>query len=313
MEQNFFNWGLSNSNPLRAQLHWQHSSVRQPLNLDFHEALHITIRFAGKYESKAGNCFYEKEGIVCYLVAPWEPHGSISHGRGSLLLMTAVDPKKILHLIPGYEEKFQLLLQQPPEKRTEFFLKYIPHAFFLEVVEAFTGKALLEKFLMCYHKGEVPTPHLVNITSASSLLLGWNALGNLLTKLLIAIPDEDLDWTLKPHAWEVLVPVFQCMAEKPFRRLSAEEGAELCNVSLSSFRKLFRQAAGCAFAEFERNSRLMGAVAELSEKKLIIKELSEKYGFYDMSHFIHLFRGRFGKTPHAFVAELEKDRKQENE
>ena len=142
MEQNFFNWGLSNSNPLRAQLHWQHSSVRQPLNLDFHEALHITIRFAGKYESKAGNCFYEKEGIVCYLVAPWEPHGSISHGRGSLLLMTAVDPKKILHLIPGYEEKFQLLLQQPPEKRTEFFLKYIPHAFFLEVVEAFTGKAL---------------------------------------------------------------------------------------------------------------------------------------------------------------------------
>ena len=72
-------------------------------------------------------------------------------------------------------------------------------------------------------------------------------------------------------------------------------------MSLSYFRKQFSAIVNTPFAEYELKYRFHNAVSELREKRLIIKEVAEKYDFYDISHFIRLFRKIYGTTPHKFL------------
>ncbi|MBR2365023.1 MAG: helix-turn-helix transcriptional regulator [Lentisphaeria bacterium] len=72
-------------------------------------------------------------------------------------------------------------------------------------------------------------------------------------------------------------------------------------MGVSSFRKHFRDITGSTFADYELACRFRQAASELMEGTMVIKELAEKYGFYDVSHFIRLFKKKYGVAPLRFV------------
>lgn len=78
--------------------------------------------------------------------------------------------------------------------------------------------------------------------------------------------------------------------------LSVRQMAEAAHTSVNTLERHFRAALGITPYEFLRVRRLARA-RELLGQGLSVQEVSDACGFPDYSHFISLFRRRFGMTP----------------
>ena len=78
--------------------------------------------------------------------------------------------------------------------------------------------------------------------------------------------------------------------------LTVREMAGAAHTSVNTLERHFRAALGITPCEFLRVRRLTKA-RELLEKGASVQETSDACGFPDYSHFISLFRRRFGVTP----------------
>ena len=81
------------------------------------------------------------------------------------------------------------------------------------------------------------------------------------------------------------------------QKMSEESIATSCGLSVSQFRKLFRQDVGISLPEYINNTRMSAAVYLLcnTDKKILTVALES--GFYDISNFNKRFRKAFGITP----------------
>ncbi|MCX6994099.1 MAG: PocR ligand-binding domain-containing protein [Kiritimatiellaeota bacterium] len=76
--------------------------------------------------------------------------------------------------------------------------------------------------------------------------------------------------------------------------------AAAVNLSPSRFAHLFRANAGMSFTRYVHVQRLNHAAALLAEIGLPIATVAQSVGFKSQSHFNHLFRRRFGVSPHVY-------------
>ena len=83
-----------------------------------------------------------------------------------------------------------------------------------------------------------------------------------------------------------LLPVLEKLGNK---MLSLEEGAKLCNLSVSRFSVLFKNFSGLSFGRYERNFRLNGAAGTI-RRGATLKEAAEKWDFCDKSHLARLLK-----------------------
>ena len=83
-----------------------------------------------------------------------------------------------------------------------------------------------------------------------------------------------------------LLPVLEKLGNK---MLSIEEGAKLCNLSVSRFSVLFKNFSGLSFGRYERNFRLNGAAGTI-RRGATLKEAAEKWDFCDKSHLARLLK-----------------------
>lgn len=79
--------------------------------------------------------------------------------------------------------------------------------------------------------------------------------------------------------------------------LSVDELAERCCISLSTFKRRFRQRYSMSPHQWLTQQRLELTRAAILTTTLSLCEIVEASGFVNMSHFISLFKRRYGITP----------------
>ncbi len=82
-----------------------------------------------------------------------------------------------------------------------------------------------------------------------------------------------------------------------FKNLTVEQRAFLSNQSVSSFKRKFKEVFQDSPAHWLREQRLQRAKVLINSTDKTIADISYEVGFESPSHFIHLFKKKFGVTP----------------
>ena len=90
------------------------------------------------------------------------------------------------------------------------------------------------------------------------------------------------------------------MEKNPEQRLTIPQVAELCNISESYFRRLFKSYAGVSPVEYRMHTKIEQAKKYLLYDNLTTEEIAELLGFTDASYFCRQFYKRTGMTPFAY-------------
>lgn len=87
-----------------------------------------------------------------------------------------------------------------------------------------------------------------------------------------------------------------------FRSKNFEVGelADMCSVSETYFRKLFKKIYAVSPKQYILNLKLEYASQLLQSKLYNVNEVSEKSGFADVKYFSRLFKTKFGYTPKVY-------------
>lgn len=93
------------------------------------------------------------------------------------------------------------------------------------------------------------------------------------------------------------VQLEQIMEENFTYKLTLEEFASLCNMSLSSFKRSFNKLYGTSPGKWLSNKRLDFAAHLLRNTDKNINETAFESGFEDTSSFIRVFKQKFKTTP----------------
>ncbi len=87
------------------------------------------------------------------------------------------------------------------------------------------------------------------------------------------------------------------MEENFAYNLKLENYAQLCHMSLSAFKKSFKQYYQTTPASWLKNKKLDLAVHQVLSSDLSINQISFECGFEDTSHFIRVFKQKYQITP----------------
>lgn len=79
-----------------------------------------------------------------------------------------------------------------------------------------------------------------------------------------------------------------------------EDYAHLAAMSLSSFKRKFKQSFGVSAGKWLRMQRLERAKSLLITSERTIADIANEVGYENSSHFIRAFKNEYGQTPHAF-------------
>jgi AraC family transcriptional regulator, exoenzyme S synthesis regulatory protein ExsA len=85
-----------------------------------------------------------------------------------------------------------------------------------------------------------------------------------------------------------------------FNRLSLEQLASLCNMSLATFKRHFQNIYETTPANYFREQRLTNAEAMLRTQDASIADIAMASGFDSIATFNRQFKERFGKSPSAY-------------
>ena len=90
------------------------------------------------------------------------------------------------------------------------------------------------------------------------------------------------------------------MEENFAYNLRVKDYAQLCRMSLSTFKKAFKKQYSTTPAAWLRDRKLDLARHRLRSSDIPINQLSLECGFEDSSHFIRLFKQKNQITPHQY-------------
>ena len=96
----------------------------------------------------------------------------------------------------------------------------------------------------------------------------------------------------------------QVVEEHVSENLSIEELAFLCNMSISTFKRAFRQTYDATPSKWIKNKRLELSKTDLQDIKLRASDVYLKYGFGSLSRYISAFKETYGITPKQFQQSL---------
>lgn len=96
-------------------------------------------------------------------------------------------------------------------------------------------------------------------------------------------------------------PAVAAIMETNFRHnLSMAAYAQMCNRSLSSFKREFRKHYGTSPGKWLLDRRLEHSVSLLQSTDMSVTEITLECGFVDLSHFSKAFKEKFGRSPSAY-------------
>lgn len=80
------------------------------------------------------------------------------------------------------------------------------------------------------------------------------------------------------------------------------EIARAVNLSVPRLRSLFKAETGEPLARYQKSLRMRKAVKLLEETFLSVKEITQRVGVHDESHFVRDFKRIYGLTPTKYRA-----------
>jgi AraC family transcriptional regulator len=124
----------------------------------------------------------------------------------------------------------------------------------------------------------------------------------LVLEMLVEITREDSRLERDQPRW--LRMARDLVHDQFSQTLSLSNIAEVVGVHPAHLAKIFRRHYGCTVGEYIRMLRLDYAARLLAQSDKTLIAIALAAGFYDQSHFAHLFKLRFGVTPGDFRAAL---------
>ena len=253
----FFNWKLNSTNPVTVMdiSYGKLKNIRRP---DIHSAIHLGIIRLGENRGRFGNDELRFTAGGLYLTSPWEPHHTTESSGATLRLIT-LDARSLEDFFSNCKENLSTLLRMPPSKRMEYINSRKINS--------------VEKLLQ-YADTEPPSP-------LEKLRL-WHTV----LEFFMDILPEQTEIIPANDDYRRLLPVLEKLGNK---MLSLEEGAKLCNLSVSRFSVLFKNFSGLSFGRYERNFRLNGAAGTI-RRGATLKEAAAEWDFCDKSHLARLLK-----------------------
>ena len=128
--------------------------------------------------------------------------------------------------------------------------------------------------------------------------MGWLKIHELILTLTAETRTSTADEFSRSHEeYRRVLPAVELLRQRVNDPVSVEEAAEACGLGRSRFCQVFRAVMNCGFHQFTLKARTAGAAQDLQTTRLPVKAVAERWGFFDQSHFHHLFRRFFHCTP----------------
>jgi AraC family transcriptional regulator len=121
-------------------------------------------------------------------------------------------------------------------------------------------------------------------------------------EMLVQATRLDVMRDRKPPRW--LQQAREVIHEQSLESPSLSSIAELVGVHAAHLAKMFRRHYGCTVGGYVRMVRLDYSAKLLAQFDQSLSTIALVAGFYDQSHFAHLFKLRFGVTPGNFRSDL---------
>ena len=100
--------------------------------------------------------------------------------------------------------------------------------------------------------------------------------------------------------------VIELIKDNPERELSMDEMAMFVNLSPSRLRFMFKSETGRTPAQYIKSLRIEQAKELLETTFLNVKEITDRVGVKDRSHFTRDFKKAYGLSPTQYRARLSK-------
>lgn len=100
-----------------------------------------------------------------------------------------------------------------------------------------------------------------------------------------------------PFKFKSLKPAIIELQENFHEQKTVSYYAQLCHMSESNFRKLFREYTGFSTVEYRNNIRLNQAWKLIQIEGYTVESAANAVGFFNISYFCRSFRKYFGHTP----------------
>lgn len=122
------------------------------------------------------------------------------------------------------------------------------------------------------------------------------------------VPHCPLPEYISPRSKKKLTTPALSYIEKTFPvRITLEQAASLCHVSIWTFSRVFHREHGCTFRRYLLDYRIAKAKERLSNSSASISEIAYSVGFNDLSYFSRAFRRLTGMCPSDYRPEPNAD------
>lgn len=101
--------------------------------------------------------------------------------------------------------------------------------------------------------------------------------------------------------YERLLPAKKLLDTEYMNSQSTAELAELCGMSVTSFRRMFTKLFAMPPVEYRMNKRILRAKDLLLSGQYSVSEASREVGFTDPNYFTRVFRAHEGISPSEFI------------
>ncbi|MBR4864941.1 MAG: helix-turn-helix transcriptional regulator [Oscillospiraceae bacterium] len=146
----------------------------------------------------------------------------------------------------------------------------------------------------------LPLPNAAELIGAFFLPAGNHPFGNSFYSLFCfynLLWQLDEQCTRIPSKYKKLLPALSALSAASTESHPITYYAALCNMSESTFRRLFREYTGQSPVEYRNALRLNAARVRLQSGEYNVSEAAESAGFTNLSFFIRLYKKKYGYTP----------------
>jgi AraC-like DNA-binding protein/quercetin dioxygenase-like cupin family protein len=248
----------------------------ESLVFEMHRGFEMGIVLSGEHERTAGSKLRRLRVGHVWLLPMWEPHGGRVIRPGTCV---------VIMFLPGFlgeerigETSWLSFFALPPEDR--------PQA------------ATPEMRREVVHIAQEVSREIMEHPVASETGLRLAVLALLL--VLYRGWGEAFQTRRDPASTGTLpriLPALNLVQARPEARLRLTEAAASCGLSVSHFKRIFRQAMGASFGQFCLRARLALVANQLVTTTRSEQSIAEEAGFSDASHLHHSFVRHFGTTP----------------
>jgi len=95
-------------------------------------------------------------------------------------------------------------------------------------------------------------------------------------------------------------PVIDYLVTNPERKFDVQLMADMANMSLSSFRRHFKEHTGKTPGEFHTDLKIMVAARRLLVTDERISDIAYEVGFQSLNYFSRIFKSTFGVSPSSY-------------